>query len=233
MLFRYMGVPARYVEGYVFTYNDVINSGKIVENANYEDYYSGYSALGETGFIELEIPDANAHAWVEIFVKDKGWIMVDPTPMAEPEEEEAFWDVFGNLGGGELLEDGIGTAGAYLEKVISRTGQVLVWIAVAVILFFIGKRIYLWRVDAKLTKKERITKNYKLLVGYVEKKYREFGKLQTIEEQMKWIREYYLIAEIDEDFIMQLYRVFFAPQISEEEEVLIGERLKMIRKKIK
>ena len=51
MLFRYMGIPARYAEGFSFQAQAM----------------SGGS---------MEIPDENAHAWVEIFDSEKGWIQM-------------------------------------------------------------------------------------------------------------------------------------------------------------
>lgn len=55
MLFRYMGIPARYAEGFSFQAQAM----------------SGGS---------MEIPDENAHAWVEIFDSEKGWIPIEVTP---------------------------------------------------------------------------------------------------------------------------------------------------------
>ena len=57
MILRYMGIPARYVEGYVFSYTDMINDGTLLEDASYEEYYDGYSPLGETALMEVDIPD--------------------------------------------------------------------------------------------------------------------------------------------------------------------------------
>ena len=53
MLFRMLGVPARYCEGYKVT------------------------GHGER---ELDVLQKNAHAWVEIFVEQVGWIPVEVTP---------------------------------------------------------------------------------------------------------------------------------------------------------
>lgn len=57
LMFRAMGIPARYVEGYV------------VMKADGNDYE--YSSV---------VKDDAAHAWVEIYIKGVGWIPVDVTP---------------------------------------------------------------------------------------------------------------------------------------------------------
>lgn len=100
LIFRRLGVPARYVEGYAFGYGKVLE-GKVCEDLNYDDYYSGYSELGKTAVMEVELTDANAHAWVEIYEEGKGWIVVDPTPAATAVEEGSsggnFWDSIRNF----------------------------------------------------------------------------------------------------------------------------------------
>ncbi len=59
LMFRMMGVPARYVTGYVAFMGDFVES---------KDYYV------------TEVPDDHAHAWTEIYVSPYGWIPVDATP---------------------------------------------------------------------------------------------------------------------------------------------------------
>lgn len=233
MLFRYMGIPARYVEGYVFTYNEITANGEMIEDAEYEDYFSGYSELGKTGLIELEIPDANAHAWVEIYVEDKGWIVVDPTPMADIEAEESFWDAFGDLGTDSLLDDGMFVAGEYLEQVANRAGQLVALVVVGVIILLGSRRIYLWRKDAALTVQERVAKEYRILIKDVERKRKEFTAYRTVAEQMEWIKIHYDVEEINDEFVRMLYQLFFAPKTEEEQAILIFTTLKHIRKKVK
>ena len=53
LLLRALGVPARYVSGYIA---DV--------------------TAGET----VDVPDQNAHAWVEIYLRGYGWYPVEMTP---------------------------------------------------------------------------------------------------------------------------------------------------------
>lgn len=92
LIFRRLGISARYVEGYAFGYSQVLE-GKIREDLKYEDYYSGYAPLGKTAVMEVEVTDANAHAWVEIYQDGKGWMVIDPTPAVMDEEESGsdFW----------------------------------------------------------------------------------------------------------------------------------------------
>lgn len=59
LMFRLLGVPARYVTGYVVT------PGDFTEAAD------GYTA---------QIADTQAHAWAEVYRAGKGWIPVEVTP---------------------------------------------------------------------------------------------------------------------------------------------------------
>lgn len=63
MMFRSMGIPARYAEGFV------VKGSDYTETLNHYDYY--------------EVPDRNAHAWVEIYENGVGWVPVEVTPGAE------------------------------------------------------------------------------------------------------------------------------------------------------
>jgi len=59
MMFRYLGIPSRYVEGYVITPDDV-----------------DAAAEGKA----VEVPGTNGHAWVEIYIDGTGWVPVEMTP---------------------------------------------------------------------------------------------------------------------------------------------------------
>lgn len=107
LMFRQMGIPARYVEGYVIPYETALASD-MNEEKQYADYYKGYSAVGESAVLDVEVTDAMAHAWVEIYIQGFGWKVVEVTPSSmETEEDGDFWSAFtdfwstGTFNGGE------------------------------------------------------------------------------------------------------------------------------------
>lgn len=59
LMFRYLGIPSRYVEGYLVTPEDV---------------------AGKKSGEEIEIQGKNGHAWTEIYQDGIGWIPVEVTP---------------------------------------------------------------------------------------------------------------------------------------------------------
>lgn len=211
MLLRQMGIPARYVEGYAFSYYNVIENGELVEDVKYSDYYDGYAPIGETALIELEIPDAYAHAWVEIYVDGKGWVVVDPTPAQTSEEDVGtFWDTFMSGGReGTSSEMSESNLGEYLEGALGGIVYVLLGAAV---LFLLGWCIaYLLRVyrESKLSKRERVRLEYGRIQSRLSRKHQDYRKLRTLKEQLDWMRERGRLA-IDEEKEKSLYQVYFA-----------------------
>lgn len=105
LIFRHMGIPARYVEGYAFSF-EVVLASDINDEKRVEYYYDGYSAIGDAPVMNVEVSDAMAHAWVEIYVDGFGWKNVEVTPSSnEAVDEDDFWSAFSdflnNIGDGQ------------------------------------------------------------------------------------------------------------------------------------
>ncbi len=143
LIFRQMGIPARYVEGYVFSMETALASDEN-ETKNYDDYYDGYSDLGESTVLDVEVTDAMAHAWVEIYVPDFGWRVVEVTPgSAEETDEDDFWSAFSRALN-DRMEETVGNTGGNTLSQIRLSN--LSWMLYAVLglfaalcLFMLGK----------------------------------------------------------------------------------------------
>lgn len=229
MLFRQMGVPARYVEGYAFSYAAVAENGELVEGADYDDYYTGFSEIGETALIEIEIPEAYAHAWVEIYDSERGWIVVDPTPASHEEEAVSFWDVFMGREGGETeLSLGENAFGTYLENALG----VMVYAVLAAFLIaaalFMAVGMIRKEKERHLSGRERVKLEYGRLQRAAAKKNGNFQAQRTLREQITWMKEN-CGAEIGEEQEKALYQAFFAEETGYDCDRLCGE-LRRIRR---
>lgn len=85
MLLRYMGVPARYVAGYVIKPDAYPKEGRIAVN----DYWSSVQDGNTQGdfltnsyrsAVRVKVKDNCAHAWAEVYVKGLGFVPVEFTP---------------------------------------------------------------------------------------------------------------------------------------------------------
>lgn len=75
LVFRRLGIPARYVEGYILGKNDIVDG----ENNDYIN--DKYVRAGEATYgVRFTLTDRNAHAWVEIYEEGAGWIPAEVTP---------------------------------------------------------------------------------------------------------------------------------------------------------
>lgn len=230
MLFRYMGIPARYVEGYAFSYSDVVDDGELIDGAEYSDYYDGYSAMGETALVELEIPDACAHAWVEIYIDGAGWIVVDPTPASTEQDTTSFWDAFMNMGNEEEVPDlAEGDLGQYLETAMDGMSYVFMIAIVMGGVFLVVRCILKMKRERALSERERVQLSYEKLLQCLKHKNKEYFKLRTVAQQINCMRQAYGLT-ITEEQEQALYQVYFAPEVQYDCKELRSELVKLRRK---
>lgn len=239
MMFRYMGIPARFVEGYVFSYNEALSVGELVEDAKYSDYFEGYSKMGETGLVELEIPDANAHAWVEIYIDGKGWIVVDPTPAADGEVEDygSFWEAFRGKNASDIEDDLVDTE-AILDAGMDTVKVAIMVFVILGLGYHILNRVREVRRIAALPGKQQIHEHYRRLVEKYGKKNRELRKCRTIDMQVGCIYDMVygksknpeIYKERKEKTTKLLYQVFYAPDISSGDCEYLLEECKKLQK---
>ena len=81
LIYRSIGIPARYAEGYCIDYPTVME-GEPKKEYNTNEWLAGTRPLSQY-VMEAELSDYNAHAWVEIYKDGVGWVTVDPTPYVD------------------------------------------------------------------------------------------------------------------------------------------------------
>ena len=101
MLLRSMNIPARYVEGYMFTFSDVSSNSEILEDADPTGMHEGPSFFTDAPVIKVPVTDAAGHAWVEIWFPELGWVPFEFTVGINGDQDEEsdyeFWNGTGIL----------------------------------------------------------------------------------------------------------------------------------------
>ncbi|MBR6237608.1 MAG: transglutaminase domain-containing protein [Lachnospiraceae bacterium] len=86
MVLRRIGIPTRYIEGYVIDPYDM-TEGEVL-SGDARDWVLGNAAGPESiTLVDVEIPDANAHAWIEVYIDGYGWIPYEMTPPSDDDIE--------------------------------------------------------------------------------------------------------------------------------------------------
>ncbi len=207
LIYRSLGIPARYVEGYVFSYGDV-QGGDLVRDENYADWYDGYNAMGETAVVSVELNDVHAHAWTEVYDEDFGWVTVDLTPTtlgAEAEDDKDFWEVFNKWMGSDdnTQEDTEDTANgnAALMRGVYGFATLIVLTIVGIVLLFSYKNILgVYKLHKSFNTKDKCTNiinRYKYVCSLVRKKQSDFNKCESHSEQLEFLISNFDIQNYD------------------------------------
>lgn len=207
LIYRYLGIPARYVEGYAVDLEQVYN-GEIVTGEKYEDYYKGYTELGETALVSINVTDADAHAWVEIFDYRYGWIPVEVTPFAVNQEDDAedFWSMFADMMddsqnlGNDAVDMAFGQNGAVNELIKNAVYVVGFAVGVIILIFLCVK---LKGLVAFLIVMSTANNNEKLIFLYqrkcikIRKRDKQFKELINYKQQIEYLIKRKLKKEED------------------------------------
>lgn len=88
LILRYLGIPARYAEGYVIDAENFQYSNTL-EEENVSDWLEGVvSSSAEVE--EVSLTDANGHAWVEVYEYGLGWVPLEVTNAASIDSDGGF-----------------------------------------------------------------------------------------------------------------------------------------------
>lgn len=203
LILRSLGIPARYVEGYVLSYDDMSNV-KIIEDAELSDYIDTSVYTSERAVVQADIGDDKAHAWVEYYDPVFGWRVFEATTASF--ENSATSDFWGNLmnllnasNNYESNTDnvtGIGISTESLSQVLLRILIVLLVIILMIIGLYLS---YHFTKRYRSYHRNRRTINvrnfYKIITYTITKKYDEFAYIITFMEQLKFIRSHYRLSK--------------------------------------
>ena len=221
-----MGIPARYVEGYAVDYEQMFDA-EYVNGTYYADYYQGYSEIGETALISVDVTDADAHAWVEVYDPEYGWYPVDVTPSATEEEEVVdFWSMFADImddsdaTGDVAVENAFG-GGQNVNKIIKGAAYTVAMVFAVAIGLFVLIKLILW--FAYLVRVARSNPSDKLIISYQRRCDRRRRRDKEFRNKLNYSQQVEYVIEADtekshEKVIAILEKAGFSQDIISQEE---------------
>lgn len=162
MLLRSYGIPARYVEGYAVSFSEIIEGQGITKEI--DDWFTGENPIDADVVVKVDVTDADAHAWVEVYKQGIGWVPYEFTPSQDETEpimkHSNLWSLFFDLmGSGSASGFTDQTADLADSKTFKNTkrlnaliGNTFLWplfvfLSLALtllILFFVCRRLFAW-----------------------------------------------------------------------------------------
>ncbi len=240
LIFRKMGIPARYVEGYAFGLETALASEEN-EYKHYFDYYHGYSTIGESTVLDVEVTDAMAHAWVEVYIEDFGWKVVEVTPGSnETTDEDNFWDAFTSMLGDSSITGDLNTDEVFGELNIEQYSWIIyVVLAVFVLVMSValgkiairkGVRYYRCHFGERVVV---VIAYYADLCDVIRACNDDFNACKSHREQLEYINgNFYMNIDVIE-YSSKLEQISFSQHALKEEELTqLLALLKEIRKAI-
>ena len=241
LIFRQMGIPARYVEGYAFSMEQVFASDEVSE-LEPMDFYKGYSAIGEAPVMNVEVTDAQAHAWVEVYIDGFGWKNVEVTPGSnEVTEEDDFWSAFSQMLQGGMGNNDNTNTGITLSKLnLSRYSWIIyfiIWIIVLAI-FFMFLKIMIRKMRRYMrchqnNMRDAVIARYADICDMIRVCDTEFDGCRSHKEQLQYMRDKYQASIDIDDVKMELERISFHDEYLDEQRLKsLCELIAFIRKQI-
>ena len=86
LMFRELGIPARYTGGYMVSTTDSDYMSEDMYSREMDESVVAGMKKGEYTVYDIEVNDSDAHAWTEVYIDNLGWVPVDVTPPSDDED---------------------------------------------------------------------------------------------------------------------------------------------------
>lgn len=243
LIFRRLGIPARYVEGYAVDPEDIAEEGRALLDANIEEYHQGYTEIDRSGVVRVNVLDADAHAWVEVWSDGAGWRVVDITPPSlESGGGQSLSSILMRLFGNVMNEEMADSAeaannlsdtqdpGGVMQFLLKITGGFIAFIAI-LLCFVLGIRFLYGRHRyADSGRNDKLVHSYQRYVRKMEHDVNGLSERINYEEQIELLQasgKLHMEEGEKRRFLSIMERAGFgSAEISEEEDAWIRERLR-------
>lgn len=231
LVYRYLGIPARYIEGYAMDFADVEEEGTILYEEDAAYYFDGTNPLGDVAAVSVNLTDATAHAWVEIYDTKMGWSVRDITPSSQEVANISFWSrlsalmqgsdtgaTSGDVSTEELAETVTDTTTIWTGRVMF----IVLLVAILVVAILWGKNWIQKRIAyRKAGLNDKLIMMYTSYIRRKERKYSALKKMHNYRQQLCYLRECKAIIcedEMLEELITIVQKAGFAPDAITMEE---------------
>lgn len=199
LILRTLGIPARYVEGYVLTYEDLINGTPLPEE-NISDYIDNSLIETNMSVVSVDIADDKAHAWVEYYDPEFGWRVFEATTASfDSEASEDFWSAIYRLfspAADNGSDNGLAAIGSNVT-ITDYIYKILVFVILSAfclaLLFVMWKYIKRYRSYHRNRKNINVRNYYKIICSNVSNKHRDFDYILGFENQFDFLKSHYRI----------------------------------------
>lgn len=199
LILRCLGIPARYVEGYVLSYDDLAE-GTVVEDADVSDYIDTSVTTSDLTVIRANIADDKAHAWVEYYDPSFGWRVFEATTASfEDTVSSDFWNNLMNLfqttdtyntDTGIVNDTGINSDS--LSDILLNIIYILLCIILLIIALYLSYRYTkIYRSYHRNRRNINVRNFYKTIAYIITRKYEEFAYITTFKGQSEFIQSHY------------------------------------------
>lgn len=140
LIFRYLGIPARYAEGYAIDKSDFTDS-EIKTELDYSEWIDAdYAFVRSVNTVDVK--DEAGHAWVEIYRDGIGWIPVEATTAAPVDSKQsALSGVLGNLFGNSPQELLDGVRRINVEKTKNRFILLILFAVILAVSVYLARMV--------------------------------------------------------------------------------------------
>ncbi len=202
LMLRTLGIPARYVEGYVVTSDD-LSEGTLITDVPAENYID--TSIVETNFslVHAEIGDDKAHAWVEYYTPEFGWRTFEATTASmEQSTNSDFWlSLYGLFREAETQASAAditdanmssGKLSTFLYRLLLITLALVVF---AFVTFYSYKLVKQYRSYHRNRMNINVRNFYKIICAKVSRKYPEFAFLISYKLQFEFLKSHYKLSD--------------------------------------
>jgi hypothetical protein len=197
--------------------------------------------FGETTVIDVEVTDAMAHAWVEVYIEGFGWKVIEVTPGSnEVSDEDDFWSAFGDMLRGNNLQQGTSDGNGVFSNLSLSEYLWLVYVLVALLggamvlamLRMVLRKLRRYARCHQKDEREAVVAQYADVCDRIRLCDPEgFNACKSHREQLQYMSARYCSISQSEQICRWLEQISYSPESVEPEQLAaLRELMKRLRK---